>query len=178
MIANKFALIFVAFLRQDFPNLWQDAFAQLFGLLQSPNADEVYQLKIRRFIVKVMKTFNSELIERGEAKVSHDLLIATQVKDGIRQLAITSILDMLLDTVLSKMALFSKEEVQDVLYILAQLIDWNELPQFEGLVSHCMQALQSNDPAFGQEYKNGAFNCIQAVVCKGMDHNEKIGVIG
>jgi len=37
MIANKFALIFVAFLRQDFPNFWQDnngdAFTQLFGLL-------------------------------------------------------------------------------------------------------------------------------------------------
>lgn len=126
-MANKYALVFVALLRQDFPNLWQDAFAQLFGLLSAPNASEEYKLKVTRYIINVLSTFNSELVERGEAKVSRDLLVATQVKDGVRHFAISDILEVLQKTVLANAAL-SQDEIKDVLYILAQLIDWNDLP--------------------------------------------------
>ena len=84
MVANKFALIFVSFLRQDFPDCWQDAFTQLFALFQDANADDHYKLKIIKFIIKVLLTFNSELIDREGGKVSHDLIIANNVKDGVR----------------------------------------------------------------------------------------------
>ena len=87
--------------------------------MQAENATDEYKLKIIRFIIKVLLTFNSELVERGEGKVSQDLIIANQVKDGVRQFAIGTILDMLQNTVLANPALFKKTEVQDVLNILA-----------------------------------------------------------
>jgi hypothetical protein len=73
----------VSFLRQDFPNYWQEAFTHLFALFQNENADGQYKLKIIKFIIKVLLTFNQELVER-DGKVSLDLMIANQVKDGIR----------------------------------------------------------------------------------------------
>jgi hypothetical protein len=95
VIANKFALIFVNFLRQDFPDFWQDAFTHLFGLLNDSNANDEYKLKVVRFIIKVLYTFNTELVERGESKVSFDVMLAQKVKDGVRIHAISSILEML-----------------------------------------------------------------------------------
>jgi hypothetical protein len=40
-----------------------------------------------------------------------------------------------------------------------------------------MNFLQSSEPSINQELKNGAFNCIQAMVCKGINHAQKIEII-
>jgi hypothetical protein len=76
LIANKFALIFVTFLAQDFPHYWQDAFQQLFGLLEATNASDQYKMQMIKFILKVLQTLNSELVERGEAKSAQSLAIS------------------------------------------------------------------------------------------------------
>ena len=95
--------------------------------MSNAGANDEYKLKVVRFIIKVLDTLNSELIERGETKVSFDVMLAQKVKDGIRAHSISSILEMLQNTVLGNSNLFSKEEVKKVLDILAQLIDWNDL---------------------------------------------------
>ena len=65
---------------------------------------------------------------------------------------------MLSDCVLQNYQSFPKNDVRDTLFVLAQLIDWNELVDFEPLVMPCMQLLQDN--AQPQSIKNGAFNCL------------------
>jgi hypothetical protein len=67
--------------------------------------------------------------------------------------------------------------VTRTLEIFSQLIDWNELTIFEGMVQSCIQLLQQDGTQIPQRLKNGAFNCISAVVCKGMDKTQKINLI-
>lgn len=81
-----------------------------------------------------MATLNQELIERGEAKTQEELDLSTKVKDGIRQYAITDIIQGLSSTVLQNYQSLPEETVEKTLNIFAQLIDWNELSNFESLV--------------------------------------------
>lgn len=61
------------------------------------------------------------------------------------------------------------------------MIDWNELPKFVELVGSCQTLLFNacqNKGSIDQTLVTGAFKCVVAVVCKKMDHADKIQIIG
>ena len=89
-----------------------------------------------------MLTFNVELVEKSETKTQDDLRMATNVKDCIRQHAIKDIISTLTSCVLEHFQQYKGDEVRDTLFVLAQLIDWNDLGDFEPLVNPCLQLLQ------------------------------------
>ena len=73
-------------------------------------------------------------------------------------------------TILENHAHFDPQVVKDTLNVFAQLIDWNDLQYFESMVKACIQFLQPDNNTVPKYMKNGAFNCVQAVVSKGMDY--------
>lgn len=105
------------------------------------------------------------------------MAVSTRVKDGVRAHAIQDIVAGLSNTVLANYTQLDEALVARTLDVLAQLIDWNDLSYFESLVQSCISFLQQSG-GVSQSLKNGAFNCVQAVVTKGMDHLQKIQLIG
>lgn len=105
-----------------------------------------------------MLTFNVELVEKLETKTQDDLKMSTNVKDCIRQHAIKDIINTLTGCVLEHYQSYKADDVRDTLFVLAQLIDWNDLADFEPLVVPCMSLLQDGQQP--QSIRNGAFNCI------------------
>ncbi len=78
-----------------------------------------------------MLVFNEEVVERNETKSYHEVELCMKVKDGVRELAIKDILTVLNTLVLSNIEVKDQKLVKDTLFIMAQLIDWNELHYFE-----------------------------------------------
>jgi len=78
-----------------------------------------------------MLVFNEEVVERNETKSYHEVELCMKVKDGVRELAIKDILTVLNTLVLSNIEVKDQKLVKDTLFIMAQLIDWNELQYFE-----------------------------------------------
>ena len=127
------------------------------------------------FIVDIMLTLNSEVIEGVQSKENDLILQVNTLKDSIRVNAIADIVNLLVNNVLANHHQFKPVRIKQTLYCLAQLIDWNELRYFEGLIMSCMALLKNTETR--QVMKNGAFNCIQAAVSKGMDYGLKIQVV-
>ena len=78
-----------------------------------------------------MLAFNEEVVERTETKSYHEVELCMRVKDGVRDFAIKDILTVLNTLVLNKIEFKDQKLVKDTLFIMAQLIDWNELQYFE-----------------------------------------------
>ena len=85
-----------------------------------------------------MLTFNDEVIERSETKSNNEVELCMTVKDGVRQHAIKDILTVLNSLVLNQFESHDKKLVKDTLFVIAQLIDWNDLQYFEQLVQTCI----------------------------------------
>ncbi len=88
-----------------------------------------------------MLTFNQEVVERSELKSNHEVELCMRVKDGVRENAIKDILTVLNSLVLNNFESHDKKLVKDTLFVMAQLIDWNDLQYFEQLVQTCIYFL-------------------------------------
>ena len=100
-------MIYVHFISRDFPHFWPGAFSDLFALLHLNGVSDQYKVKLIRkyfnqlidffldFIISMLETLNSEIVERGENKSTYELDLANRVKDGIREIAIQDILQVL-----------------------------------------------------------------------------------
>ena len=88
-----------------------------------------------------MLTFNEEVVERSELKSNHEFELCMRVKDGVRENAIKDILTVLNSLVLNNFESHDKKLVKDTLFVMAQLIDWNDLQYFEQLVQTCIYFL-------------------------------------
>lgn len=74
-----------------------------------------------------MLVFNEEVVERNETKSYHEVELCMRVKDGVREFAIKDILTVINTLVLNNIEFKDQKLVKDSLFIMAQLIDWNEL---------------------------------------------------
>ena len=74
-----------------------------------------------------MLIFNEEVVERSETKSSQEVDLCMKVKDGVREHAIKDILTVLNSLVLNQFESHDKKLVKDTLFVMAQLIDWNDL---------------------------------------------------
>ena len=52
-------------------------------------------MQVIKFILTILETLNSELVERGEAKTAQNLAISNQVKNGVRLYGIQCIIQTL-----------------------------------------------------------------------------------
>ncbi|CDW81505.1 exportin-t [Stylonychia lemnae] len=159
---TKYALVFVLLIREDFPNNWPEAFSELLSLIkitQDVNLQKLY-----------MKVFEEELVERQDNKTTHLLEQQARVKDGIRKGAINDII-FVLSQVLQNYQLFDEEMVNDTLEVMGQLIDWNALELFGGLIELFKSFL--NNP----KYRANAISCFHSIVYKGMDYPQKVELI-
>ena len=104
MFVSKFAVIFVNFLKQDYPTYWSNAFQELFGLIYQEGAPAEYRMQIIskfifgsglfiyfwsiEYVIQVLLTLNQDMVERGEHKAQVSQEISNRVKDGVRAHAI------------------------------------------------------------------------------------------
>lgn len=87
-----------------------------------------------KFYVRVMQTLNSELVERSVAMTNEEKATSQVVKEGVRVHAIQPIVNIFGNIVLKNYQSFHQEDVKNSLFILAQLIDWNDLNHFGEVV--------------------------------------------
>lgn len=105
---TKYASIFIELLKHDFPQNWPNAFDNLLGIV-SQSSDLEYQKAamckslsillcsfLIDLIMKVLLSFEEDIVERVDGMTELDFQIANRVKEGVRKNAITSILYLLL----------------------------------------------------------------------------------
>ena len=122
-----------------------------------------------------MLTLHTEVVERVEQKEVFEIQLACRLKDSIRANSVQDVITVLNDGVLGNHQAFSEQEVENTLNVFAQLVDWNELAYFRALIQSCLGLLKTQNVP--QAIHNGAINCVQAAVSKGMDHAQKIELI-
>eukprot|EP00347_Sterkiella_histriomuscorum_P020494 403337586 len=166
---NKYALIFVSLLREDFPQMWPEAFQELLSLVKLTSEVNLQKLYMS-FIVKCMLVFEEELVERSEKKSNVLLEQQNRVKDAIRNSSITDIIFML-SQVLQNYTIFDEELVNNTLEVMAQLIDWNALELFGEQINIFKAFLQM------KKFRNNALSCIHAIAYKGMDYPLKVELL-
>jgi len=76
-------------------------------------------MQVLSFVIEVLSTLNSELVERGEAKSQEDHEISNRVKDGIREFAIQEIIQVLATNVLGNYTSLPEQMVEKTLNIFA-----------------------------------------------------------
>ena len=77
----------------------------------------------------------------------------------------------LLAQVLDNSHMFEQKTVKGTLKVLATLIDWNELQHFQGCEAKIREYLRVKGA------RDGAFQCLGAIVGKGMPELDKLRVI-
>lgn len=80
-------------------------------------------------LVKVLLTFDQEIVERNELNKRDSSFNSVALKDAIRSESITKI-TFLLAQVMQGHQDLKEELVNDSLFALSQLIDWNALELF------------------------------------------------
>ena len=141
---SKFAEIFVNFVSKDYVANWDSQFNDLFMLVNQNGVDQKYRLHVVSFILEVFEIFNDDLVNRdnaiGAMLPNQGASLAVQVKDKIRAKDIGLISSFFMEVVI-KSQTFDDKTVTRTFNILAQLIDWNELAYFEGLIGTCFSIL-------------------------------------
>lgn len=121
------------------------------------------------FLTKILQTFEEEFVERNELNSGNEQRYG-QIKDGIREYAIKEIV-YLLQQALLNFEQFDEEQIEDILEVFAQLIDWNAIEIFNQSI------LIFKEMLINGKFKVGAIKCLQAVVTKGMDYHLKVELI-
>jgi hypothetical protein len=109
-------------------------------------------------------------VERCQQKSVAEMQLSSRVKDFVREGQIPQVV-MLLTQVLQNNNIFEKKTIKGALKVLSTLIDWNEIPLFDS----CM--IKIRDFLREKHLRSGAFQCLAALVGKGMGEIEKLNVI-
>ena len=80
-----------------------------------------------------MLTLHTDVVERDSKEV-FDIQMTGRLKDSIRTNGIKDVITVLNDGVLNNHSAFTEQDVQNTLNVFAQVVDWNELTFFEGLI--------------------------------------------
>jgi hypothetical protein len=81
-----------------------------------------------------MLTIHSEVVDRAEKKSLKELEKCSRLKDSMRMFATKDVVEILSNIVLNNIQQFNQNDSKNTLNIFAQLIDWNELSFFEGII--------------------------------------------
>lgn len=114
--------------------------------------------------------FDEEVVERYQTKSVAEMQLSAAIKDWMRIEQIPQIVTLLAQ-VLDSHAMFERKTVKGTLKVLATLIDWNEIPLFDSCRVKIREFLRV------PHLRAGAFQCLGALVGKGMPELEKLNCI-
>ena len=110
------------------------------------------------------------LLTIDEEFVECPLSQSGQIKDGIRQYAVSDLLS-LFQQALANCQAFDEQTVNEALLVVSQLIDWNALELFASMVPMLQGFLAA------KAVRRNALMCLHAIVHKGMDYPAKVELI-
>eukprot|EP00658_Telonema_sp_P-2_P013181 TRINITY_DN14996_c0_g1_i2.p1 TRINITY_DN14996_c0_g1~~TRINITY_DN14996_c0_g1_i2.p1 ORF type:complete len:309 (-),score=86.74 TRINITY_DN14996_c0_g1_i2:32-958(-) len=167
-LRNKFAALYVAMIRLDYPTRWPSAFTELITRLQLgvPMVD---------MLLRVLDCVDTEFVSTDIDRSREEAERGMEVKDAMRQDCISQIVDVwhqLLQGYHTKQ-LDQPALVNDCLQLIEKYIVWVDISYIfhERFVS-LFYAF------FGDEVvRTSAAACIHALLHKGMDHSQKLSLI-
>lgn len=115
---KRYSQLWVQVIRADC-NIWPNSFQDLFFQFNAAEADETYGHLLQCFLIQVMLTLHSEIVDRIESKEVFDIQLASRLKDCIRANAIKDIITVLNEGVLARHATYTELEVENTLNVFA-----------------------------------------------------------
>ena len=173
-VANKFSLLFISFIKNDYPeiysNIWIDIITDLFNT-QDQN------LKIKKFsiLLDILLTFDDELIKYSDTYNEKDSERATKIKDFMREETHMNDLINIINVIqqlLSNEEFIEQKIINKGIKVISQLIDWCPIVLFEQTLQIILNKL-----LFKKKYICESIKVLISIIHKGMKPNLKIEII-
>ena len=173
-VANKFSLLFISFIKNDYPeiysNIWIDIITDLFNT-QDQN------LKIKKFsiLLDILLTFDDELIKYSDTYNERDSERATKIKDFMREETHMNDLINIINVIqqlLSNEEFIEQKIINKGIKVISQLIDWCPIVLFEQTLQIILNKL-----LFKKKYICESIKVLISIIHKGMKPNLKIEII-
>jgi len=176
-IVNKFSVLYITWLKYDYPEKWEDAFKILLSSTYKVDNNteklnklsKIYNITNKDFIVELFLTFDDELIKYRNTYTELEAKRSNILKDYLRDNFVKDLVNMV-NQVFSNLSEFQNQKkiILNCTKVIAQLIDWNNLNLFGESVNIILQLLSNED------FQSDALLVLNAIVNKGTKQNFKI----
>jgi hypothetical protein len=169
-ISNKYGLLFINWLKHDYPENWPELVKDLVQLIFSTTDENLKMQKVVMFI-DFLLIFDDELIKFRHTYTEFEINRSTLIKDYLRLHGINDIVFMLGQLILGHQVI-SKKITINAIKVIAELIDWNVLTLFSDIVQYvCSDLIKIND------FQSECLDVLNAIVEKGMEPLQKLEII-
>jgi len=176
-IVNKFSVLYITWLKYDYPEKWEDAFKILLSSTYKDNNNteklnklsKIYNITNKDFIVELFLTFDDELIKYRNTYTELEAKRSNILKDYLRDNFVKDLVNMV-NQVFNNLSEFQNQKkiILNCTKVIAQLIDWNNLNLFGESVNIILQLLSNED------FQSDALLVLNAIVNKGTKQKFKI----
>ena len=170
-ISNKFSLLFICFIKNDYPEtydkIWTDIITDLFNT-QDQN------IKIKKFsiLLNILLTFDDELIKYIDTYNEKDSERAIKIKDYMREEThINDLINILnvIQQLLENEEFIDEKIIQKGIKVISQLIDWCPIVLFEKNIQVILNKL-----IIKKNYISDCLKVLISIIHKGMKPPLKI----
>lgn len=169
-IENKLALLFVNWLKFDYPEEWTNIFTDLRSMVFSSISDDEKTIKLDLLVV-ILNTFDDELLKFRHTFDEFCETKSTLIKDHLRlDPQLVQIVEMLTSIVVNRTTISTKIVVNS-LKCIGNLIDWNSLNMFIDIIPLVKELIATNC------FVKHALEVLLAFTNKGMILKEKIELL-
>eukprot|EP00250_Pteridium_aquilinum_P019445 c24434_g1_i1 orf=571-3564(+) len=168
-VKNKLAQIIVILICIDYPSGWPSVFLDLLGFLaKGPGVVDMF--------CRVMNTLDEEVISLDYARTQEEVVVATRIKDAMRQQCVTQIVGSCYNLVLAYKGV-RPQLAGMVLDMLSRCVDWIDInlvandtfiPTFFDFILSTQERI---------EVRGAAADCLLAIVLKKMDVSLKLNLL-
>lgn len=169
-IETKFCVLFINWIKHDYPENWSTFFKDLIALIFNTNDENLKLFKVT-FLIDLMSTFDEELVKFRHTYTDYCLARSTKIKDFMREEAVGEII-FVINQLMQNEKHFPKKLIKNSIRVIAQLVDWNNLNLFNDSVTMITGSLINQ-----LEYQPECLEVFNSVINKGMDPNQKLEVI-
>jgi len=159
-ILNKFALLYVRAVQNDFPYIWQDAFSIL--IERAPRRDSYMKL-----LFTVLKLFNEEFAEELGYLTQEQLRRSNELKDAMRESVLSPAATLWLQTLQSE----NLQLIAATFQVISPYIDWIPIEITFTFIPFMIKYVSN------EQCQIPAINCLESVVAKRMDPKKKLEII-
>ncbi|MCO5598110.1 hypothetical protein L7F22_052201 [Adiantum nelumboides] len=168
-VKNKLAQIIVILICIDYPSGWPSVFLDLLGFL--PKGRGVVDMFCR-----VMNTLDEEVISLDYSRKQEEVLVATRIKDAMRQQCVTQIVGSCYSLVLAYKGV-RPQLAGMVLDTLQRCVAWIDIQLVanDTFIPLLFDFLLSSQESI--EVRGAAADCLLAIVSKKMDGSSKLNLL-
>jgi len=169
-IVNKFSVLFINWLKHDYPENWPSLFKDLINSMVNTEDQNVRMLKAS-LLIEILHTFDDELIKFRHTYSDYEGFRSTKIKDYMRLEAVGDCV-YVINQLMTNEAHFPKKLIKNCIRVVAELVDWNNLNLFADSVKIITENLIGQ-----QNYLCESLEVMNAILSKGMEPMQKLEVV-